>query len=115
MIGNIPTAILYDEESQKIMGELENLREKILEHDFELNRAGTNSTLYSIVDLVLSVFGSTSRAPSFLKRKILNYLVGRGRVPVSYVNVVWTKDVVSSSTLPYPVRRAEYPWAISKA
>jgi len=115
MIENIPTDILYDEESRKIMGEFENLRAKALEHKFELNRAGTNSVLYSITDLVLSVFGSKRRASRFLKRKVLNYLVARGRVPVSYVNVVWTVDVLSSSTLPYPVRRAEYPWAISKA
>jgi len=115
MIENIPTDLLYDGESQSIMNQFENLRAKILEHKFDLNRTGTNSMLYSIADFALSVFGTRSRAANSLKRRILDYLVARDKVPVSYVNVVWTKDVVSSSTRPYPVRRAEYPWALSKA
>lgn len=113
MIENIPTELLYDEESCKIMNRFEDMRTEILTHRFELNRAGTNSVFYSILDVVLSGFGPKSRAANFLKRRFLGYLIARGKVPVSYVKVVWTRDVVSSSTLPYPVRRTEYPWAIS--
>jgi SAM-dependent methyltransferase len=113
MIENIPTELLYDEDSRRIMNRFEDMRTEILTHGFELNRAGTNSVFYSILDFMLSGFGPKSRAANFLKRRFLGYLIARGRVPVSYVKVVWTRDVVSSSTLPYPVRRTEYPWAIS--
>lgn len=115
MIENIPTELLYDKDSRIIMNRFENIRAEVLRHKFELNKAGTNSILYGVLDFALSSFGSKSRVANFLKRRFLGYLIARGKVPVSYVNVVWTKDVVSSSTLPYPVRRAEYPWAISIA
>jgi ubiquinone/menaquinone biosynthesis C-methylase UbiE len=116
MIENISTDILYDSQSRNLMEEFDSLRERILEHKFGINMAGTNSLLFSIVDSIASAIGSGRRTPaSLLRRKFLDFLVAIGKVRASYTNVVWTKDVVSSSTLPYPVRRAEYPWAVSQA
>jgi len=117
MIENISTDILYDAESKKVMEEFDSLREKILDHQFEINMAGTNSLLYSLVDSIVSALSdANTRSPaSILRRKILNFLVARRKIRVSYTDVVWTKDVVSSSTLPYPVRRAEYPWVIAQS
>lgn len=102
-------------DSRQVMEEFDSLRARILEHKFEINMAGTESLLYSVVDSVVSVIGGRLTKANSLRNKILNYLVARGKVRASYTNVVWTKDVVGSSTLPYPVRRAEYPWAISQA
>lgn len=117
MIENISTDILYNTQSNQVMGEFDQLRERILEHKFEINMAGTGSLFFSIADsLVSAIGGGRLRTPaSFLRRKILNSLIARRMVRTSYTNVVWTHGVVSSSTLPYPVRRAEYPWAISQA
>lgn len=117
MIENISTDILYDTQSTQVMEEFDNLREKVLEHKFKINMAGTNSLLFSIMDfIVTAISGGPFRTPArVLQSKVLNYLVTRGKVRASYTNVVWTKDVVGSSTLPYPVRRTEYPWAISQA
>lgn len=117
MIENISTDILYDSESRQIMDEFDKLRERVLEHKFEIDMAGTNSLLFSIMNSIVSaISGGRFRTPaSVLRSRVLNYLVAHGKVRASYTNVVWTKDVVSSSTLPYPVRRTEYPWAISQA
>ncbi|MHA7646448.1 class I SAM-dependent methyltransferase [Nitrosopumilus sp. S4] len=61
-----------------------------------------------------------SKKDSKISRRILGkfarYLKKHGRIQISnVVDVIWTKDVIESSTLPYPIRRAEYPWAVENA
>jgi len=118
LIVNIPTENLNDETYIKIMDEVENLRSKQLEHAYEINKLGTNNTLYCLVDSLLSPFQKNkklNRYVSYVLRKFLKFLQKRDKVLTSYTNVIWTKDVVKSSTLAYPVRRVEYPWSFLNA
>ena len=118
MIENLPTEKLYDSAYVKMMDGLEAIRTKQLSHGFEINMLGTGSRLYSISDSIFSGVKksrSLRRYVSFLQRKYLNHLVRSGKLVASKFNVIWTKDAVTSSTLPYPVRRVEYPWAFFNA
>lgn len=118
MITNIPTDGLYDETYKKIIDEMMALREKQLHHTYELNKLGTNSTIYSIADSILSPFnnGKLKRYSRFFLRKLSENLKKKNKILVSnIVDVVWTSKTIESSSLPYPVRRVEYPWAILNA
>jgi ubiquinone/menaquinone biosynthesis C-methylase UbiE len=118
MIVNLPVDSLYDDGYQKTMEEFDALRSKQLARGFEIDRVGTGSLFYAISNSFLSRMGSGSRLhryANFLNRKIMFYLIRSGRIVPSSFNVVWTKDVVKSSTLPYPIRRVEYPWALQNA
>jgi len=48
-------------------------------------------------------------------RKLTNYMITRKKVLISYLGHVWTSEAVLHSTLPYPVRRTEYPWAVKNS
>jgi len=118
MITNISTDGLYDETYKKIIDEMMALREKQLHHTYELNKLGTNSTLYSIAESVMSPFynGKLRRYSRFFLRKLAQYLKKRNKILVSnVVDVVWTSKIIEKSSSPYPVRRVEYPWAILNA
>lgn len=118
MIENIPTEGLYDNSYTKIMNEFEILRSKQLKNTFKINLLGTNNKLFSILyslTLPLRKNSKVKRYVNFILRKILENGRKKGKTLRAYTNVFWTKDVIESSTLPYPVRRVEYPWAILNA
>jgi len=119
MIENIPTDGLYDESYRKIIDEMMQLREKQLHHDFEINKLGTNSLTYSIADSIFLPFHKNKKLKRYSKlflARLSHYLKKNKKILVSnVVDAVWTRDIVESSTLPYPVRRVEYPWAILNA
>lgn len=119
MIENISTDRLFDQSYKKIIEEMLDLRNKQLRHGFEINRTGTNSLVYSIADLLLSPFQKVKkfkRYARYILTRLTRYLKRKKKILVSnVVDVVWTRYVVESSTLPYPVRRVEYPWAIFNA
>jgi len=116
MIENIPTDGLYDESYRKIIDEMMQLREKQLNHGFEINKLGTNSLTYSIADSMLLPFHKNKKLKRYSKHflaRLSHYLKKNKKILVSnIVDAVWTRDIVELSTLPYPVRRVEYPWAI---
>jgi ubiquinone/menaquinone biosynthesis C-methylase UbiE len=117
MIENIPTEGLYDESYVKIMNDFEKLRSKQLKNSYKINMLGTNNQIFSIVYFVLNPFRKNLRLKkyiNFVLKKILEKGRKNSNTLKSYTNVFWTKDVVESSTLSYPVRRTEYPWAIKK-
>lgn len=118
MIENIQSDGLYNESYKKIMSEIEYLRSKQLTHGFALSMAGTGSLVYTIFDIILSPFKNIKKiqVPTiFFLKKLQSYLRRHRKILVSYINYVWTKDIILSSTLPYPVRRTEYPWAVLNA
>lgn len=118
MIENIPTEGLYDESYIEIMNEFEKLRSKQMKHSYEINMLGTNNRTFSILYSLSNPLRSNHifrRYVNFVLRKILERGARKGKTLLSYTTVFWTKDQVESSTLPYPVRRAEYPWAIQQA
>ncbi len=118
MFVNIPTDKLDDKNYNKIMDEIESLRQKQLRHKYQINKLGTNNQFYCIIDYLLSPIKSNKkigRYVVFFLKKFRGYLQKRKKILTAYNGVVWTKDVVESSTLPYPVRRVEYPWAILNA
>lgn len=119
MIENISTDKLFDNSYIKIIEEMLELRNKQLQHGFEINIIGTNSLIYSITDLLLSPFQKVTklkRYTRYILTRLTRYLKRKKKILVSnVVDVVWTRYVVESSTLPYPVRRVEYPWAIFNA
>ena len=115
MIENIPTEGLYDKSYTNIMKEFDSLRQKQRNHDFEINMLGTNSKLYSNLYSIFKSFrksNSLRRYVNYLLNKILRNQAKKGNVLTSYTGVIWTNDVVKTSSMPYPVRRVEYPWAI---
>ncbi len=100
------------------MNEFEALRSEQLSHGFAINVLGTNSFLYAASDVILSEIKksrSLRRYANFLQRKIMDNHIKKGKISTSHFDVIWTKDLVTSSTLPYPVRRVEYPWALFNA
>jgi len=118
MIEAISTDRLYDSGYSNIIDEFQSLRAEQIKHNFRINMLGTNSLFYSIVDSIFTPFKHSrklARYANFVTRKTLHYISKVRKVPISYTNVIWTKDTVGSSTLPYPVRRTEYPWAILNA
>ena len=118
MIENIPTEGLYDESYIEIMNEFEKLRSKQMKHSYKINMLGTNNRTVSILYSIFNPLRSNHRFRrymNFVLRKILERGARKGKTLQSYTNVFWTKDVVESSTLPYPIRRTEYPWAIQQA
>ena len=118
MIENIPTEGLYDESYIEIMNEFEKLRSKQMKHSYKINMLGTNNRTVSILYSIFKPLRSNHifrRYMNFVLRKILERGARKGKTLRSYTNVFWTKDVVESSTLPYPIRRTEYPWAIQQA
>jgi ubiquinone/menaquinone biosynthesis C-methylase UbiE len=118
MIENISIDYLYDEISIKIMDEIKKLREKQLNHSYKINVIGTNNVLFSIL---YSLSGSLKTNPklkritNYILRKILERGAKQGKTLQAYTKVFWTNDVVKSSTMPYPIRRTEYPWAVLNA
>jgi len=119
MIENIPTDGLYNKSFQKIIEEMMQLREKQLHHSFEINKLGTNSRTYSICDSLLLPFNRNKKLRKYSRgflTRLSHYLKMNNKILASnIVDVVWTRDVVESSTFIYPVRRVEYPWAILNA
>lgn len=118
MIENIPTEGLYDESYIEIMNEFEKLRSKQMKHSYKINMLGTNNMTFSILYSIFNPLRSNHifrRYVNFVLRKILERGARKGKTLQAYTNVFWTKDQVESSTLPYPVRRTEYPWAIQQA
>jgi len=116
MIENIPTEGLYNESYVKIMDEFEKLRSKQLRNTYKINMLGTNNQIFSILYSMLNPFRKNStlkRYINFILKKILENGRKKGKTLQAYTDVFWTKDVVESSTLSYPVRRTEYPWAIN--
>jgi 2-polyprenyl-3-methyl-5-hydroxy-6-metoxy-1,4-benzoquinol methylase len=116
MIENIPIEGLYDELYKKIVDKMMKLRQMQLRHSYEINKIGTNSTAYSILDQISNPFRQNKKLRKYViyaLKKFSLYLKKRKKIQVSnIVDAVWTRDIVESSTLPYPVRRSEYPWAI---
>jgi len=118
MIEAISTDGLYDSTYSNIINEFQSLRAKQIKHNFAINMLGTTSLFYSIIDSIFTPFKRNrklSRYANFVTRRTLRYISKVRKIPTSYAGVIWTKDVVGSSTLPYPVRRIEYPWAILNA
>ena len=119
MIENIPTEKLFDKSYQNVINEILKLREKQLKHSFKINRIGTNSLSYSLADLFLSPFQKNKklkRYSNYFLKKFATWLKRKNKIISSnIVDVIWTRFVVESSTLPYPIRRVEYPWAIFNA
>lgn len=115
MIEIISTEYLYDQSCIKIMDEFEKLRSKQLKKSYKINMLGTNNQVFSILYSISSPFKINSKLKkyiNFVLKKILEKGRKKGNTLQAYTNVFWTKDVIESSTLPYPVRRTEYPWAI---
>ncbi len=117
MIENIPTEKLYDEKYIEIMSKIEKLRSLILKHKFSLSLAGTGSKFYSICDIILEPLKESKlKVPiNYFLIKLRSYLIQMKMIQTSYVNYVWTRDVILSSTFPAPVRRVEYPWAVENS
>lgn len=115
MIMNLPVELLQDPEYKKIIDRFNDLRERQLARGFQIDRLGTGSFLYAVSNAALlniSKTGALKRYADFLQYKINNYLIRKGKLAKSKFGTVWTCDVVKPHTLPYPVRRVEYPWAI---
>ena len=116
MIENIPTEGLYDESYVEIMNEFEKLRLKQLKNTYKINMLGTNNQVFSILYSISNPLRKNSKLKryiNFVLRKILENGRKKGKTLQAYTNVFWTKDAIESSSLPYPVRRTEYPWAIN--
>lgn len=115
MIEIISTERLYEKSSMKIMDEFEKLRSKQLRNTYKINMLGTNNQLFSILYSIskpLRKNQKMNRYINFVLKKILENGRKKGNTLQAYTDVFWTKDVIESSTLPYPIRRTEYPWAI---
>ena len=118
MIENISTDGLWNESHVRIIDEMLSLRELQLKHKFDMGRIGTNSLFYAILDTLFSRFRNIRVAgtiTNFFLTKIREYLVRHKKILVSYFNYIYTTDIVLLSSGLYPIRRAEYPWAISNA
>ena len=94
LIEIVPTELLEDPSSKQIIEEMDEIKKRIANHSFQINRAGVG-TLYAIFALI------NRRYTDFVFRRFVN----------THLN---TKSVALSH-LPYAVRRAEYPWAILNA
>jgi len=115
MIEIISTEGLYDKSYIEIMNEFEKIRSKQLKKTYKINMLGTNNRIFSIAYSISSPFRKNSKLKryiNFVLKRILKKGRKKGNTLQAYTDVFWTKDVVESSTLPYPVRRTEYPWAI---
>jgi len=118
MIEIVPVDGLYDKEYISMMKEFEEIRSDILRHKFQISMQGTGSYSFSIIDSFLSAFKWNkflTRVVRHLMRKLTNYMISRKKVLISYLGHVWTSEAILQSTLPYPVRRTEYPWAIKNS
>jgi len=114
MIENIPTEKLYDKTYIEIMNEFERLRNRQQYHDYEINLLGTGNKFYSYLFSKLAKFRQNKnlgRYVNFGLKRLQSWLAKNNKVMKSYNGVVWTSDVVKYSTMPYPARRVEYPWA----
>lgn len=118
LIVNIPTEKLTDKTYMKILEEMEKLRSNQLKHKFEINKLGTNNLFYSIIDSLSSPFQKNKKLERYILyalKKLIQFLQKRRKILTAYNGVVWTNNAVKSSTLPYPVRRVEYPWSFLNA
>ena len=100
------------------MIEMQSLGTEYFKHRFELSNLATNSLFYSIIDCMLIPLKGNKklkRPAQFLLRRIRNYLIHHKKILVSYLNYVWTTDLILNSVEPAPVRCVEYPWATMKA
>lgn len=115
MIEIIPTEGLYEKSYVEIMDRFEKLRSKQLKNSYKINMLGTNNQTFSILYSILNPFRKNAqlkRYINFVLKKVLEKGKKKGKTLQAYTDVIWTKDIVESSTLPYPIRRTEYPWAI---
>jgi len=118
LIETLPTEGLNDENYKKIMVEMQSLGTEYFKHRFELSNLATNSLFYSIIDYMLIPLKGNKklkRPAQFLLRRIRNYLIHHKKILVSYLNHVWTADLILTNVEPAPVRFVEYPWAIMNA
>lgn len=122
MLGNLPVDMLREEKCKRMMNEFDVLRERLLVHEFEINWIGTGSLLYALNDYFMPRISRSKKLPKrirwyaeSLRRRLNTYLTSKGKILVAEFNVIWNKEQVGSSTLPYPVRRVEYPWALLNA
>jgi len=115
MIENISTEGLHDKKYVMIMDEFEEIRSKQLKNTYKINMLGTNNRVFSILYSLSNPLRKNPKAKryvNFVLKKILQNGQKKGKTLQAYTGVFWTKDVIETSTLPYPVRRVEYPWAI---
>ena len=115
MIENLSTKKLYDNEYNKIMKEMKLLTTEYNNHKFELLLLGTNNKFYSNLDYSLEPLKKTKslrKMINFSLRLLRRYLSYRKKILVSYLNYVWTADLILNNIEPAPVRWVEYPWAI---
>ena len=117
MIEVIPTEGLVNESFIKIMKEFKKLRDRQLSHKFQISLLGTNNLFYTIIESILNPFKKTSlKVPAnYLLIKLREFLKRHGMILVSYIDYIWTTDIVLSSNEPAAVRHAEYPWTIQNA
>lgn len=118
MIENVSTDILWNKSHVRIIDEMLSLRELQLKHKFEMGRIGTNNLFYAILDTIFSRFRNirfVGKITNSFLTKIREYLIQHKKILVSYFNYVYTTDIVLLSSGLYPIRRAEYPWAINNA
>ena len=115
---NLPVEGLNEESYKKIMLDFDIIRRNYLKNKFKISMLGTQSLFFSVIDFLLSPFKknpSLSRIVNFILRKLSRYLMKKKKILISYLKFVWTSDAILQSTLPYPVRRVEYPWSIINA
>jgi len=115
MIEVISTEGLYDKKFKKIMAEMKSLGEEYFKHKFELSNLATNSLFYSLIDCILNPLKANKKLKKpaiFLLLRLQHYLISRKKILVSYLNHVWTTDLILTNIEPAPVRWVEYPWAI---
>jgi len=94
LIEIVPTELLEDQSSKQIIEEMDEIKKRIVNHSFQINRAGVG-TLYAIFALI--------------NRRYTDFVFRR------FVNTHWNTKTVGLTHLPYAVRRTEYPWAIYNA
>ncbi len=94
LIEIVPTELLEDQSSKQIIEEMDEIKKRIANHSFQINRAGVG-TLYAIFALI--------------NRRYTDFVFRR------FVNTHWNTKTVGLTHLPYAVRRTEYPWAIYNA
>jgi 2-polyprenyl-3-methyl-5-hydroxy-6-metoxy-1,4-benzoquinol methylase len=117
MIKILTTEGLTNDSYIKVMNEILDLRKKQLKHKFKISLLGTQSLCYTIFDMITTPFKKRFlEIPiNFLQIKLKEFLKSHNRILVSYINYIWTIDIVFSSTEPAVVRHVEYPWAVKNA